>query len=843
MNEDIASERAPVKDFAEVAAITLVEHASQADESVCSDRTVGDGEEIACKPYARIGWEQETCSEWTAAIERSEQESSTTPADCIESTETACADGADTSLASSSNDSGIAAGHAEPSGYSASASKSTVKAMSRWIWDLRAPLICLAAIAAIPKLILLWILLVLAKPVVQWGASHLPEDLRSKIQQFVPDVIRRSTFVRDVNEGADQGLPFILCWLYLFCAPFAIVWMTVHWVRGFLPQPRKTVSSDDKLVFAQCNRSAIGNSETNFYHSRVFGLVVFLFFALGIPSFISLAVYERLGVESLVMSSPALGIIPPKDALPAPPVRQASLQSKKEPYKTKLFAHTHGPQPSENTVIQGYMGYWPVLRYIGLEPQKNSVVFVHFYLVSLASAIMVLFLRAWFSFPLNFIADDYDVELSKSGIRRKNLKGWFLSVITINRWASNGGPDTLQWSDVKRLRRYEEGFAKLCPLPETIFQKETLTYKVLNKLAAFMEGVARRPNPGNFLVFSCSESESDFGRSIKINLNDLSRAERSKLLFSVKTLAPHVVIDASVEEQLVGSTVLKDNRYTQLWFDLLTTKSRSRASNSLPPGQTLKNGEYRIDHRMSSGGQATTYLATRRSGDKCVLKEFILATSNSGAMIESAREFEAEVGLLSQLNHPGIVKLEDFFAEEQRLYVALEFAPGRTLRQKVQDEGPLDESEVARIARSTCDAIEYLHGCNPPIVHRDITPENIIVAPDGKIKLIDFSLAVRQDGRPTTDSCGKQAFTPPEQFREEVCVQSDLYALGATLYFLLTGTTPKPISRSSPNVKAPQVSDAFNRIVEQATEPDLSQRYAAVNWLKLDLENLQSSEV
>jgi serine/threonine-protein kinase len=208
-------------------------------------------------------------------------------------------------------------------------------------------------------------------------------------------------------------------------------------------------------------------------------------------------------------------------------------------------------------------------------------------------------------------------------------------------------------------------------------------------------------------------------------------------------------------------------------------------------------------------------------------------------MVESAREFEAEVSLLSQLDHPGIVKLEDFFFEQGRVYVVLEHIDGQSLRQRVQENGPLSEAEVVRIGKSICTVLEYLHGGDPPIVHRDITPENILITAAGDVKVIDFSLAVRQDGRQTTGSCAKQCFTPPEQFREEVTLQSDLYSLGATLYYLLTGSTPKPISCSSPKQKAAQVSSELSAIVERATKLDLKDRYETAAWLKLDLDQLK----
>ena len=267
---------------------------------------------------------------------------------------------------------------------------------------------------------------------------------------------------------------------------------------------------------------------------------------------------------------------------------------------------------------------------------------------------------------------------------------------------------------------------------------------------------------------------------------------------------------------------------------------QSKRQNTLSPGDSLKQSEYTVEQRLSAGGQATTYLARASSGKACVLKEFILAsTGAAGALLESAKEFEAEVSMLSQLSHPGIVQLQDFFAEDGRVYVVLEYIDGVSLKQKVQQEGSLSESAVTQIAERISDVLEYLHSCNPPIVHRDITPENILILPDGTIKLIDFGLAIRHDGKQVTDSCAKQCFTPPEQFREESCPQSDIYALGATMFYLLTGSTPKPISSSSPKKKDPHISDELNNIVERATQPDLSARYESVAWLKLDLSKLR----
>lgn len=706
---------------------------------------------------------------------------------------------------------------------------SVMQGAADWLWSLRAPILLLGLIALVPKLVLLWILIIVAKPVGTWLYRHSPQKFKTELQRALPAFVRKSAFVRDVGEGADQGLPFVLFFLYLFCAPFALTWIAVHWVQGFMRPAQPEAKSGERLVFAQNKQNDSSRSEANFYHSKAFGIVVMLFFLLGIPAFFTYAVYDKTGIAQMMNSAPPAPVRPvliPKSPMPA--VGQQALPD------DSWYYNLGGDQRGNSRA-----SHWPWLRNFGVEPSQASVFFVDFYLISVATAMCALFFRTWFTFPLNFLHDEHNIEVTESGIKRDSFKSWFLHVITLNKWAIGGGPDSLRWKEVRSLRRLEDGFTRLYPLPETMFKRETLTYRSLNKVAAFIDGISNQWNKGKYLVFSTTDSPTAIGQSIKVNLNDLDRQQRARLFYAVRKWAPHVSIQESAEEQLLGSIVLRDERYTQLWFDMLTYKSRDKKRDVLPSGARLKDGEYKVEERISSGGQATTYLAQKASGEQCVLKEFILASNlSSGALIESAREFEAEVSVLSQLDHPGIVRLENFFCEAGRLYAVLEYIPGRSLRQLVQESGALSEEEVIRIGESVCGVLEYLHSFNPPIVHRDVTPENILVMPDGTVKLIDFSLAVKQDGQKPTESCAKQCFTPPEQFRDEVCTQSDIYALGATMFFLLTGKTPKPISRSSPKAKAPHLSDEIDAVVAHATELDLKQRYDAILWMKLELSRM-----
>jgi hypothetical protein len=714
----------------------------------------------------------------------------------------------------------------------------TFNSFEKYLWSLRAPILLLASVAIMPRVILLWIVIVLLKPLVSKAFARLPQQKQNQIIQNMPNFVRNSELLRDLGEGADQCLPFILFWLYLCCAPFAVLWIAGHWVRGFLPQ--KPPQIENGLVFEQNRKRDLAQPENNFYYSKAFGITVIAFFALGIPAFTSYSIYKNLGVENEVKTSPAIKLVIENPTIQRPIKKRKFIGGyPRHPVFSKAKGELLGvptPMVDDPTYVAGYNSYLPSLGGFSIPSTPKNVFLAHFYLFGLASAFTVLFFRAWFFFPLNFLSDEHNLYLTARGIRRSTMSNWFLNVLTINGWAIGGGPDSLDWSEIKSLRHFEEGFTKLSPLPETAFKKESLTYKLLNKLASFIDGMTARLNTGNYLVLSTTEKEGDFGQNIRIDLNDLNREQRAKLFYSIKNWAPHMVIGKDAQELLLGSVVLQDVRYTQLWFDLLTANTKVKRQSLLIPGEVLHKGAYTVEQRLSSGGQATAYLARNSSSKQVVLKEFILAiSSTSGALLESAREFETEVSLLSQLNHPGIVKLEDFFTEDGRVYVVLEYVPGQTLRQKIQQDGPLSEAAVINITSSISDALEYLHKLEPPIVHRDVTPENVLLLPDGTIKLIDFSLAVKTDGASTTDSCGKQAFTPPEQFRDEVCPASDIYGLGATMYFMLTGVPPKPITVSSPKQKSTAVSDKLNNIVERATQLDLSQRYDSIHWLKLDL--------
>jgi serine/threonine-protein kinase len=145
-----------------------------------------------------------------------------------------------------------------------------------------------------------------------------------------------------------------------------------------------------------------------------------------------------------------------------------------------------------------------------------------------------------------------------------------------------------------------------------------------------------------------------------------------------------------------------------------------------------------------------------------------------------------------------------------------------------------------------CDALTQLHSLNPPIVHRDFTPDNIVLSPgapgeegNDSIKIIDFMVAQQNEESATGTVVGKHAYLPPEQFRGNANTQSDIYALGCTLHFLLTGQEPEPLTTSHPIIINDTVSGGMEEIVARATELECEDRFKSAEQVKIALKALQ----
>jgi serine/threonine-protein kinase len=175
--------------------------------------------------------------------------------------------------------------------------------------------------------------------------------------------------------------------------------------------------------------------------------------------------------------------------------------------------------------------------------------------------------------------------------------------------------------------------------------------------------------------------------------------------------------------------------------------------------------------------------------------------------------------------HPdAIAQVYDHFVEAGRSYLLIEYIQGPDLRAYVRQHGPQSEATVAAWFEELAHVLDYLHKQEPPILHRDISPENLIVTAEGHLVVIDFGAANEFIGQATGTLVGKQSYVSPEQIRGRACPQSDLYSLGATIFFALTGNDPEPLSSCSPQAGGAAVSPQLDSLVTLCTKLDLSQR-------------------
>jgi serine/threonine-protein kinase len=246
------------------------------------------------------------------------------------------------------------------------------------------------------------------------------------------------------------------------------------------------------------------------------------------------------------------------------------------------------------------------------------------------------------------------------------------------------------------------------------------------------------------------------------------------------------------------------------------------------------------------GGQGTAYLCrdltAKDQTGTVVLKETIIPVFGDDSIRRKSLEsVEKESRLLQSLDSPGIVKLLDHFVEDHRAYLVLEHIDGCNLRDAVQSDGPMSNEQTHDMALQMCEILKVLH--TNGVVHRDFTPDNLILNSRGNLKLIDFNVAQQLQGGSTGTIVGKHAYLPPEQFRGKATSQSDLYAFGATLFYLLTGQDPEPISQSTPRAVNEEVDATLNDIVTRSTALQTSNRYQSAEEIEAILLSTSKQEV
>ena len=255
---------------------------------------------------------------------------------------------------------------------------------------------------------------------------------------------------------------------------------------------------------------------------------------------------------------------------------------------------------------------------------------------------------------------------------------------------------------------------------------------------------------------------------------------------------------------------------------MATTGTSGAPSNEPLTSGTVLQNRYEIQRLLGGGGMGMVYLAhdQRLANRACAVKEMVDHFIDQQQRIEANEYFAREADTLAQLKHSAIPAITDRFDDQNRHYLVMEYVEGRNLEEELAARGaPLPEGLIIDVARQLCDVLAYLHGATPPVVYRDMKPSNVMLTPRGRAVLVDFGIARLFKSARKGTMIGTLGFAPPEQYQGVVDPRSDIYSLGATLHYVLTGRDPEkfpPFSFPPVRDLRPEVSTNLAGAIDHA---------------------------
>lgn len=247
-------------------------------------------------------------------------------------------------------------------------------------------------------------------------------------------------------------------------------------------------------------------------------------------------------------------------------------------------------------------------------------------------------------------------------------------------------------------------------------------------------------------------------------------------------------------------------------------------------GQIIDD-KYEILKLIGQGGMSKVYLAMdKRLNKQWAIKEIEKRArdKNNEVVVQSAI---AEANMIKQFDHKSIVRIVDIIDNGDVIYIIEDYIEGETLNTILEAEGALPQEKVIDWAIQLCEALEYLHTRTPPIIYRDMKPANVMLKPDGTVKVIDFGIAreYKKQNLKDTTYLGTKGYAAPEQFggQGQTDARTDIYCLGVTLYHLVTGQNPcDPPYEIYPIRKwNPQLSAGLEAIIQKCTQQNPEDRY------------------
>lgn len=259
------------------------------------------------------------------------------------------------------------------------------------------------------------------------------------------------------------------------------------------------------------------------------------------------------------------------------------------------------------------------------------------------------------------------------------------------------------------------------------------------------------------------------------------------------------------------------------------------------------DGQYEILKEIGHGGMSTVYLAMdKRLNKQWAVKEIKKEGSNKNKQVV-LNSLLVEAELMKKLDHPSLPRIVSIINDEQTICIIMDYIEGETLEKIIKDYGAQPQDTVIEWAMQLCDVLSYLHRQNPPIIYRDMKPANIMLKPEGNLKVFDFGVAREYKEKSLADTTilGTKGFAPPEQFgSRQTDARSDIYALGMTMHNLLTGIDPRTPGYEYASVRQyrPELSDGIEYIIDKCTAIDANNRYQSCDELMYDLQHIGEIE-
>lgn len=201
-----------------------------------------------------------------------------------------------------------------------------------------------------------------------------------------------------------------------------------------------------------------------------------------------------------------------------------------------------------------------------------------------------------------------------------------------------------------------------------------------------------------------------------------------------------------------------------------------------------------------------------------------------------------ETNIMQKLDHPAIPKIVDIIEDENSIFIVKEHFEGGILEEIAQTHGARPADMVVEWGKQICGVLSYLHSQNPPLIYRDMKPSNVLLSPDGTIKIIDFGCVrtYKRNKKSDTIQLGTHGYAAPEQFGgAQTDIRTDIFGLGMTMYRLVTGIDPtNPMFELNPiSVTNPKLPKGLEYIITKCTKPNPAERYQSCAELMVDLNN------